>query len=332
MTITQRDVARVAERLRGQVVETPLLSNAEFDQLMKRPIFVKAENMQRGGSFKFRGALHALSVLSAEQRRRGVIGASSGNHGLALALAGRQQRVPVTVVLPKDAPEAKRRAIEHHGARILAYDRREGTRDIIVAEEARLRKLAVIPSAEHPSVIAGAGTVALEMLRRQRDLRTIVVPVGGGGLAAGTALAVPPHVQVIGVEPATADDTRRSVRCGHRVQIDAPVTIADGLGHTRPPELTFKINQLRLNDVIVASEQSIADSMAYLWRHYGLKAEPSGAVALAGLLTHTSRMPLDGAIGVVVSGGNVDWAVYETLLRPALVRTDPYPKPVSAVR
>ncbi|MFE2936588.1 threonine/serine dehydratase [Streptomyces sp. NPDC059278] len=202
MKVSREDIFLAAGRLRGKVVDTPLLSSKGFDSLVNRRVLVKAETMQHGGSFKFRGAMHALGVLESEQRRRGVIGASSGNHGLALALAGQQMRVPVTVVLPEDAPVAKRRAIEHYGARIITYDRREGGRDILVEHEARLRKLTVIPSAEHPAVIAGAGTVALDMLRRQQDLRAIFVPVGGGGLAAGTALAVPSHVQVIGVEPA----------------------------------------------------------------------------------------------------------------------------------
>ncbi|MFB8025997.1 MULTISPECIES: threonine/serine dehydratase [unclassified Streptomyces] len=323
--VSPQDVRLAAIRLKGHVVRTPMVPSAEFSDRVGRTVWVKAENMQHGGSFKFRGALNALLQLSSEQRSRGVIGASSGNHGVALALAGHRLNIPVTVVLPADAPMAKRRTIEHLGATIVTYDRAEGGRDALVQIEANRQRLTVIPSAEHRHVVAGAGTAAVEMLEAVPGLAAILVPVGGGGLAAGSALAAP-GVEVIGVEPAVADDTSRSIRAGRQVRIDAPLTIADGLGHTIPPDFTFRINNRLLADVITVPEPAIADAMAYLWRHFGVKAEPSGAVALAGLV-QTHRLP-SGPIGVVVSGGNVDWDTYKSLLTSSIVRTDPYePEP-----
>ncbi|MFF8432835.1 threonine ammonia-lyase [Streptomyces bacillaris] len=327
--LSRHEVYRSAERLRGRVVETPLLPSADFSDRMGRTVLVKAENMQHGGSFKYRGALNALMSLSLDRRSRGVIAASSGNHGLALALAGEQLRVPVTVVLPEDAPLAKRRAIEQLGATVIPYDRREGGRDAVVQVEAHRHGLAVIPSAEHRAVITGAGTLALEMLRAAPNLRAILVPLGGGALAAGTAL-VGTGVEVIGVEPAVADDTHRSIREGRIVRIPAPLTIADGLDHTAPPDLTFKINRRLLTDVITVPEPAIADAMTYLWRHWGLKAEPSGAVALAGVVQAVERLPR-GPVGVVLSGGNVDWHNYQSLLASSMGRTDPYDQPAVPV-
>ncbi|MFG2408773.1 threonine/serine dehydratase [Streptomyces brevispora] len=320
--MSRQDVYLAAARLKGRVVETPMLTSTEFSDRIGRQVFVKAENMQHGGSFKFRGAMNALMSMSSRQRELGVIGASSGNHGLALALAGSRLRVPVTVVLPEDAPLAKRRAIEQLRATVISYDRREGGRDAIVQMEANRCGLTVVPSAEHRWIITGAGTVAVEMMRQAPDLRAILVPVGGGGLAAGTAMAAT-GIEVIGVEPATADDTARSIHTGQKVRIPAPVTIADGLGHTTPPDLTLSINKRLLANVVTVPEPAIADAMTYLWRHWGLKAEPSGAVAFAGLVRALDRLP-HGPVGVVLSGGNVDWHTYQSLLDISMVRTDPY--------
>ncbi|MFM9493686.1 threonine/serine dehydratase [Streptomyces galilaeus] len=316
------EVVDAVERLRGVAVVTPMLTSTEVDTLAGRTVWVKAENLQRTGSFKLRGAYNAVACLDAARRAPGVIAASSGNHAQALALAAHLHKVPATVVIPADAPAAKKEAIDALGARIVSYDRHRQRRDEIVQRIADRDGLTIVPSANDRTVIAGAGTVGWEMLQEVHDLAAILVPVGGGGLAAGMALAASGHhVKVIGVEPAVADDTLRSLRVGRPVPIPPPVTIADGLGHTEPAKLPFEINRQLLADVITVSEQAIAEAMAYLWRYYRSAAEPSGAVAFAGLLQAADRLP-DGPVGVVLSGANVDWPAYRSLLDIAMQRTE----------
>ncbi|MFF1605103.1 threonine/serine dehydratase [Streptomyces mirabilis] len=313
-------VLHAVDNLRGVTVRTPMVISSAGDERLGRRVWVKAENQQLTGSFKVRGAYNALARLS--DRHQGVIGASSGNHGAALALAAYLHQVPAVVVIPDDAPVVKRQAIGALGARIVTYDRHRGRRDALVQELAHRHSLAVIPSANDARIIAGAGTVAWEMLQEVPDLAAMLVPVGGGGLAAGTALTATghnPHLQVFGVEPAVADDTLRSLRAGRLTPIPPPATIADGLGHAEPARVPFQINQRLLADVITVPEDAIADAMALLWRDYHLVAEPSGAVAFAGLLQAVDRLP-DGPVGVVLSGGNVDWTVYRTLVDIAMER------------
>jgi threonine dehydratase len=315
--VEAHDVLTAVARLRDVGVRTPLLASEEVDRIVGHRVLVKAETSQRTGSFKFRGAYNAMAALSEDQRERGVIGASSGNHALALALSGKLLGASVTVVVPDDAPVAKAERIRALRARILTYDHRDPLgRDAIVHETARRHHLTVVPSASHPKVVAGAGTTAYEMFEDVPDLSAILVPVGGGGLAAGTALvarSVRPAAKVYGVEPVQAADTHFSVRAGRVLSIPPPRTVADGLRHTRPPALTFEINRRLLADVITVAESEIANAMACLWREYRIVAEPSGAVAFAGLLKSGRRLP-DGSVGVIVSGGNVDWPVYRMLV------------------
>ncbi|MFE2559752.1 pyridoxal-phosphate dependent enzyme [Streptomyces sp. NPDC059352] len=322
-SMTPLDVLNAAGNLRRVAVRTPLLSSPLVDAILGRRVVVKAESMQRTGSFKLRGAYNALAAMRPEQRACGVICASSGNHAQALALAARLFAVAATVVVPADAPAVKLQAIDALGARIMTYDRRAGHRDAVVQQVAEERGLTIVPSANHPDVIAGAGTVAWELLQDEPGLVAIFVPVGGGGLAAGTALAAhagQPHgVRVIGVEPAVADDTRRSLHAGRRISIPPPRTIADGLGHTEPAYLPFEINRKLLDSIEAVPEHRIADAMAYLWQYYRATAEPSGAVAFAGLLQAVDRLPA-GPVGVVLSGGNADWTTYRPLLDSAMER------------
>jgi threonine dehydratase len=332
--MTSHDVLYAVERLRGISVRTPLLTSAAFDDLAGRRVVVKAENQQRTGSFKFRGAYNAVAALSERDREAGVIGASSGNHAQALALAARLLKTKATVVIPADAPAAKVEAIQALGAQIVTYDRLNDRRDALVHQIAHRDRLTVVPSSNHRAVIAGAGTVAWEMLQDVHDLVAILVPVGGGGLAAGTALAAQghnPRLKVLGVEPATANDTHLSLRASRPVPIPVPATIADGLRHTEPARLPFEINKRLLADVILAPEAAIADAMAQLWRDYRTAAEPSGAVALAGLLRAADRLP-DGPVGVVVSGGNVDWSTYRKLLDISMERTGRTPHAAPVLR
>ncbi|MFE1841672.1 threonine ammonia-lyase [Streptomyces sviceus] len=315
-------VLSAVERLRGVAVRTPMLTSSAIDDLLGRRVWVKAENLQRTGSFKMRGAYNAVASMDEAQRARGVIAASSGNHAQALALAAHQHKVPATVVIPDDAPATKTEAIKALGARIVTYNRHTDRREAMVHQTALRDGLTIVPSANDYAVIAGAATVAWEMLQDVQDLAAILVPVGGGGLAAGTALAATSErVKVFGVEPAAADDTLRSLRAGYPIPIPAPSTIADGLGHTEPARLPFEINQRLLTDVVTVSEEAIADAMAHLWRYFHSAAEPSGAVAFAGLLNAVDSLP-DGPVGVVLSGGNVDRPAYRRLLDIALEPTE----------
>ncbi|MFD7769847.1 threonine/serine dehydratase [Streptomyces sp. NPDC059787] len=320
MPMESVEVLYAADRLRRVAVRTPLLTSTVIDDLAGRRVMVKAENLQCTGSFKFRGAYNALASMDQADRDAGVIGASSGNHAQALALAARLHGTQATVVIPDDAPAVKRQAVEALGARIITYDRRQVRRDALVRETAHREQLTIVSSSDHRDIIAGAGTAAWEMLEEVRDLAAILIPVGGGGLAAGTALAarhLNPRIQVIGVEPATANDTHRSLVAGRRLPISPPDTIADGLAHTVPAALPFEIMQKLLSDVVTVPERAIADAMARLWRHYRTTAEPSGAVALAGLLRIKHRLP-NGPVGVILSGGNVDWGRFRGLVDRAM--------------
>ncbi|WP_405540658.1 pyridoxal-phosphate dependent enzyme [Streptomyces sp. NBC_00075] len=317
-----RLILGAVDNLRGIAVRTPMLTSAALNEQLGRTVWVKAENQQLTGSFKLRGAYNALALMDAETRSRGVVGASSGNHAAALALAAHRLEVPVTVVVPENLPSVKRQAIEDLGARIVPYGRLAGRRDALVHEIADRGGLTIVPSANDEQVIAGAGTVGWEMLQEHPDLTALVVPVGGGGLAAGTALAASAHnpgPRVFGAEPATADDTHRSLQAGRRISIAPPRTIADGLGHTEPARIPFHINQRLLAGVVTVPEGAISEAMAHLWRLFRLVAEPSGAVAFAGLLHALGRLP-DGPVGVVVSGGNVDWNTYKTQVDTAMTR------------
>ncbi|MGW0757149.1 threonine ammonia-lyase [Streptomyces sp. NPDC002814] len=323
--MTVHQVMQAAEHLRGVAIRTPMLTSVALNDRLGRTVWVKAENFQLTGSFKMRGAYNALASLGDQDRSRGVIAASSGNHATALALAAHRFGVPAIVVVPEDLPAVKRQAIESFGARIVTYRRLTGRRDALVHQLAYRHGLTIVPSANDERVIAGAGTVGWEMLQEAPDLAALFVPIGGGGLAAGTALAASGHdpaLQVVGVEPAAADDTLRSLRVGRPIPIPPPVTIADGLGHAEPARIPFEILQRLLTGVVTVPEEAITAAMAYLFRHFHIVAEPSGAVAFAGLLQARERLP-DGPVGVVVSGGNVDWNTYRTHLDIALTRSEP---------
>ncbi|MFJ6705661.1 MULTISPECIES: threonine/serine dehydratase [unclassified Streptomyces] len=318
--MTSASVLMAMELVRRTAVRTPMVSSAVFDSLVGRSVWVKDETKQVGGSFKFRGAYYAVATSTSDQRAAGFIAGSSGNHALALAHAALHHTTSATVVIPSDAPASKRDALDALDAQIITYDRHRDHRDALVQQIAHRAGWTVIPSSNHHAVIAGAGTVAWEMMQEVPDLVALVVPVGGGGLAAGSVLAAMghnPHLRVIGVEPATANDMHRSVRAGRLMPIPPPDTIADGLRHTEPARLPFEIIKPLIHDVVTVSESAIAGAMAHLWRHYSTAAEPSGAVALAGLLQCVDRLP-DGPVGVVVSGGNVDWPSYRTLLDAAM--------------
>ncbi|MBJ3810726.1 threo-3-hydroxy-L-aspartate ammonia-lyase [Streptomyces flavofungini] len=306
--VTLDDVRDAAARLKGVAHRTPVLRSRTLNARVGAEVFLKCENHQRVGAFKFRGAYNAVSRLSPEQLAKGIASFSSGNHAQAVALAARELGSSAVIVMPEDTPRSKREAAEGYGAEIVTYDRYTGDRVAIGAALAAERGLALIPPYEHPHVIAGQGTAALELMEEVGELDLLLVPVGGGGLIAGSATAVKGlsgDVRVVGVEPAAGDDTKRSLAAGHRVTIPVPRTIADGQAAEIPGELTFSINKRLVDDIALVSDDDIRDAMRFAFERLKTVVEPSGATALAAALSgRVDRVP--PRIGIILSGGNVD--------------------------
>lgn len=309
------DVRTAQARLAGIITATPMLSSPALDERCGVPLVCKAENLQRTGSFKLRGALNHVLSLDERARGRGIVAASSGNHAQAVAFAARYVGTRAVVVVPEDAPAVKVSAVLALGAEVVTYRRGEDDRDALVAEIASTRGLAVVPSADSPAVIAGAGTVAAEMVTADPRIMTVVVPVGGGGLAAGCAVAakaLDPGIRVVGVEPETACDTMLSLSAGHREVIPQPRTIADGLTHTTPAALPFAVNCALLDQLVTVTDEQITAAMAACFRELKVVIEPSGACALAAAMFERIA-PGRGLMGVVLSGGNTDWKTFLAL-------------------
>jgi threonine dehydratase len=312
--ITLDDVRAAAERLTGVANRTPVFTSRTLDERADARVHVKAECFQRGGAFKFRGAYNAISQLDPETRARGVLAYSSGNHAQAVAVAARLLGTTATIVMPQDAPPAKLQATLGYGAEIVSYDRWTENREEIGARLAAEGGLELVRPYDDARVMAGQGTVALELLEDVPDLDVLVVPVGGGGLIAGCATAASalrPGIRVVGVEPEAGDDTRRSLEAEKRVRIEVPKTIADGLQATEPGELTFEVNRRLVDEVVTVSDDEMLEAMAFLFDRLKLVTEPSGATAVAALLAGRVR---GGRIGVVISGGNVGVARFAALL------------------
>ena len=315
--LTLDRVRAAASRLAGIAHRTPLLTSVTLNRRCGAEVLLKAEPFQRSGSFKFRGAYNRLSLLDAEARKAGVVAFSSGNHGGAVALAAELLGVPAVVVVPASGSPAKLAAIEGYGAQLRAYDPDTESREEVAAEIAAERSMTLIRPFDDYDVMAGQGTIGLELAEEvSGGLDLVLLPVGGGGLAAGVSTAVTgllPGASVVGVEPAIADDTSRSMRAGHRVSIAEPDTIADGLRAREPGELTFAVNSRLLDDVVTVSEQAIIDAMRFCFARLKVVVEPSGAVALAALLS--GAISASGRTAVVLSGGNVDPADFAALIR-----------------
>jgi threonine dehydratase len=315
--VTLQLVEEAAGRLRGVAQRTPLLSSGSLDAEVGATLYLKAENFQRAGAFKFRGAYNAVARLSDEERARGVCTVSSGNHAQALALAAQLHAVPAAILMPADAPAAKRRATELRGAEIIEFDRYADDRDALARELAASRGMTLIHPYDDYAVMAGQGTVALETLEDLPELDALVVCVGGGGLIAGCATAakgIRPQTRVIGVEPEAGDDTLRSLRAGERVRIDVPRTIADGQQLPMPGELTFPIVQRLVDDVVTVSDDEIVEAMHLLFERLKVVVEPSGACALAALVA--GRVPdiAGKKVAVTLTGGNIDVERFSSLL------------------
>ena len=316
------DVERAAERLGGVAHRTAVLTSRTLDERTDARVHVKAECFQRGGAFKFRGAYNKISSLDEDALRRGVLAYSSGNHAQAVAIAAGLLGSHATIVMPEDAPPAKLDATRGYGAEIVTYDRWAESREDLGARLAEERGLELVRPYDDPLVMAGQGTVALELLSEAPELDLLLVPVSGGGLIAGcstVAKAQRPGIRVVGVEPAAGDDTRRSLAAGERVRIDVPRTIADGLQATEPGELTFEVNRQRVDEVVTVSDEEIVEAMIFLFDRLKLVAEPSGAVGIAALLSGRVEAR-DRSVGVVLSGGNVGAARFADLVATSPAR------------
>lgn len=315
--IELQDIEAAARRLEGDAHRTPVLHSRTLDERTGATAFLKAENFQRAGAFKFRGAFNRVSTLSTEQLEAGVVAYSSGNHAQAVALAARLVGTRATILMPADAPSTKVEASTGYGAEIIRYDRYRDDRAELAEVLAAERGLTLVAPYEDPLVVAGQGTAGLELLQQVDDLDVLIAPIGGGGLIAGcgvAAKAIRPQIQVVGVEPESGDDTKRSLETGARVRLPAvPRTIADGLQLAVPGELTFEINRKVVDDVVLVSDQEILQAMRFLFERLKVVVEPSGATPVAALLAGK----LEGAgrrVGAILSGGNVGVGRFVELL------------------
>ena len=310
------DVVQAAARLRGVAHRTPAVTSATLDARTGATVFGKAENLQRMGAFKFRGAYNRLVQLDERERAAGVVAFSSGNHAQGVALAAQLLGLRATIVMPADSPAAKHAATRGYGAEVVLYDRWTEDRAAIARGIADERGAVLVPPFDDPRIIAGQGTAALELIEDVGALDLLLVPLSGGGLLAGSALAatgLAPGIAVYGVEPAAGDDWVRSLAAGERVSIPVPETIADGLQTTAPGELTFPIVRALCAGVVTVSDDELRDAMRFAFERMKLVVEPSGAAALAALLN--GRVEARGKrVGLILSGGNVDPATFARLI------------------
>ncbi len=308
-------VRDAAERLRGIVHRTPVLTSRTLDAIAGGSVFLKCENLQRMGAFKFRGAYNCIVQIDPGVRARGVVAFSSGNHAQGVALASKLLGVPATIVMPSDAPASKIAATREYGAEVIFYDRHKSHRAEIAQELRAERGATLIPPFDDPEIVAGAGTAALELLEDVPDLGIVATPVGGGGLLSGCALAahgVNPAIELYGVEPETGNHFQQSLARGEIVQTPVPVTIADGLQTTAPGELTFAIVREHVRAIVTVTDDQLRDAMRFAFERMKIVIEPSGAAALAAVMQ--GKIPSRGKrTGIVISGGNVDAARFSEL-------------------
>ena len=313
---TYDDVVAASRRLQGQAHRTPVLRSATADRLLKAEIFFKCENFQRMGAFKFRGAYNALSKFSPAQRKAGVVAFSSGNHAQAIALSARLLQMPAAILMPLDAPQAKIDATRGYGGEVILFDRYTQDREALTAKLAAERGMTMIPPFNHPDVMAGQGTAAKELLEEVGELDVLLVPLGGGGLLSGTALAtraLSPRCGLYGVEPEAGNDAQRSLRAGHIVSIPTPQTLADGAQTQQLGNLTFEVIRRDVAGVVTASDAQLVEAMRFFAERMKMIVEPTGCLGFAA--ARHAGLELEGKrVGVIISGGNVDLARYAQLI------------------
>lgn len=314
--VTFEDIVAAAERLEGVTHKTPVVTSRTLDKRAGAQAFLKCENFQRMGAFKFRGAYNRLAQLTEEERKRGVVSFSSGNHAQGVALAAHLLGIAATIVMPRDAPTAKLDATRGYGAEIVLYDRAEEDRDLVARQIQQERGATLVPPYNDAHVIAGQGTTALELLKEVPDLDIILVPTGGAGLLSGTAVAahgINPAIEVYGVEPEQGNDVQQSLAAGMIVRIPVPKTIADGMMTQSPGDITFNLVQRYVSGVVTVSDEEIKEAMRFAFERMKLVMEPSGASSLAALLS--DRVDHAGKrVGVIVSGGNVDPKMFAEII------------------
>ncbi|MBS0316012.1 MAG: threo-3-hydroxy-L-aspartate ammonia-lyase [Proteobacteria bacterium] len=315
---TYDDVAAASERITGHAHKTPVMTSRTVDEAFGARVFFKCENLQRMGAFKFRGAFNALSRFSPAQRKAGVVAFSSGNHAQAIALSARLLEIPATIVMPHDAPAAKVAATKGYGGNVVVYDRYKEDREQIGRDLAAKHGLTLIPPYDHPDVLSGQGTAAKELFEEVGPLDAFFVPLGGGGLLSGCALAtraLSPDCRLYGVEPDAGNDGQQSFRTGAIVHIETPKTIADGAQTQHLGNITLPIIRRDVTDILTASDAQLVDCMGFIATRMKLVVEPTGCLGFAA--ARQRKAELKGQrIGVLLSGGNVDMARFASLLAP----------------
>ena len=305
---TYADVEAAAARIAGFANRTPVQTSRTLNEMVGAEVFIKCENFQRMGAFKFRGAFNALSKFSPEQRKAGVVAFSSGNHAQGIALSAKILNIPATIVMPHDAPAAKVAATKGYGAQVVVYDRYTEDREAIGRRLADEQGLTLIPPYDHPDVLAGQGTAAKELFEEVGALDALFVPLGGGGLLSGTALstrALAPQCALYGVEPEAGNDGQQSFRSGAIVHIDTPKTIADGAQTQHLGNYTFGIIKRDVNDILTASDAELVNAMKFFASRMKLIVEPTGCLGLAAVLNQKDALK-GKRVGVIISGGNID--------------------------
>lgn len=308
--LTWQDIDRASQRLKGIAHRTPVLRSHQFDDQADCNVFFKAENLQRGGAFKFRGAYNMISAEMEKHSIQAIVAYSSGNHAQAVALTAKLLNIPATIVMPQDAPQTKVEATKGYGAKVVFYDRYLESREAVGNEIAQRTSAILVPPFDNELILAGQGTVARELLEEVPDLDYLVTPVSGGGLIAGCATAAKhmnPQIKIYGVEPEAGNDTYLSFQKGERITIPVPKTIADGLQTNAPGTVTFPINKKLVDAILLVSDAELIDTLAFILERMKILVEPSG-VAGAAAVKHKKENFSGKKVGIILSGGNVDLA------------------------
>ncbi len=315
LAITYGDIAAAHDRIREAAHRTPVLMSRTADAMTGARLFFKAENFQRMGAFKFRGAYNAISQFTAEQKRGGVLAFSSGNHAQAIALSARELGVPAVILMPQDAPQMKIDATRGYGAEVMLFDRYQEDREALAKRLAQERGMTLIPPYDHPHVMAGQGTATKELIEDAGELDTLVVCLGGGGLLSGSAVAaraLNPDIEIYGVEPAAGNDGQQSFRTGKIVHIETPRTIADGAQTQHLGEYTFPVIRALVDDIVTVTDEELVQTMQFFASRMKFVVEPTGCLAAAAVLQ--GKLDIRGKrVGIILSGGNVDMARFAKL-------------------